>query len=490
MSGYDVAVIGGGAAGLSGALVLARARRAVAVVDSGEPRNAPAAHLHGFLSRDGMPPTELLAAGRAELARYGTDLLPGTVSEVSATSDAGFDVVLVEGRRLRARRILVATGLRDALPDIPGARERWGRDLLHCPYCHGYEVRDEPLGVLGGTPGAVEHALLVRQWSADVVYFSGAGTPARSDRERLVARGITVVDGGVRRLVVENDHLTGVELVDGSVVRRTAVFVRPGFVPNSDLLVRLGGAVTPEGWVHSDPTGRTSVAGVWVAGNAVDPRAQVITAAGQGSAAAIALNADLVEEDARRALPPHGRADPLFETPRLRARRFTRDDLEAFVAYRRHPDVERFQSWSDYTVEQGRSLIASLDGKQPGVPGEWFQIALEERSTGVLVGDVALRVDADEPHQAEIGFTLAPTQQGKGYATEAVRALLDHIFGTLGLHRVIAVTDAHNAPAATLLQRVGMRREAHFVEAVFFKGSWGSELVFAMLGREWRAPRH
>jgi RimJ/RimL family protein N-acetyltransferase len=177
----------------------------------------------------------------------------------------------------------------------------------------------------------------------------------------------------------------------------------------------------------------------------------------------------------------------LFETPRIRARPFTDDDLESFVAYRQHPEVERYQSWSDYTLEQGRSLIASMHGLQPGVPGQWYQIALEERESEGLIGDLALKVDADEPREAEIGFTLDPTQQGKGYATEAVRALLDYAFETHRLHRVIAVTDALNAPAASLLARIGMRREAHFVENVFFKGAWGSELLFAMLQREWAA---
>ena len=203
---------------------------------------------------------------------------------------------------MSARRVLVTTGLRDELPDLPGVRERWGRDLLHCPYCHGHEVRDQRLGVLGGTPDAVQHALVVRQWSGDVVFFTHTSTLTADEREQLVARAIGVVDGPVGRLVVEDDRLQGVELEDGRVVRRDAVFVRPAFTPNSDLLTGLGCETHENGWVVADPTGRTSVTGVWVAGNAVNPRAQVITAAGEGSAAAIAINADLVEEDVRVAV--------------------------------------------------------------------------------------------------------------------------------------------------------------------------------------------
>jgi thioredoxin reductase len=301
MRDYDVVVVGGGAAGLSAALVLARARRTVAAVDADRPRNAPAAHMHGFLSRDGMSPRDLLAAGRAEVAGYGGTLIDDTVVDVAP----GFHVRLAGGSSLHARRILVATGLRDELPDIPGVRERWGRDLLHCPYCHGYEVRDQPLGVLGGSPEAVQHALLVRQWSPDDILFPHTDAVGPAQREPLTARGIRIVEGAVARLVVANDQLQGVELGDGTVIPRTAVFVRPRFVPNADLLTGLGCELDEHGWVVHDPTGRTTVAGVWVAGNAADPRAQVITAAGQGSAAAIALNADLVDEDVKHALADH-----------------------------------------------------------------------------------------------------------------------------------------------------------------------------------------
>ena len=301
MNEYDVAVIGGGAAGLSAALVLTRARRRVLVVDAGAPRNAPAAHMRGFLSRDGLPPSELLATGRTEVAAYGGRLVDGFVSGVHAV-DSGFELTLADDRTYRARRVLVATGLRDELPDVPGVRERWGRDLLHCPYCHGYEVRDRPLGVLGGTPDSVAHALLVRQWSDDVVYFDHGSAVTETERLQLATRSISLVEGAVRRLVVQGDRVTGVELDDGRVVPREAVFVRPRFVPHDSLLVALGCDTDEHGWVVTEGTGRTSVPGVWAAGNANNPRAQVITAAGEGSAAAIAINADLVDEDVRNAV--------------------------------------------------------------------------------------------------------------------------------------------------------------------------------------------
>jgi thioredoxin reductase len=297
-STYDVVVVGGGAAGLSAALVLGRARRRVVVVDAGAPRNAPAAHMQGFLSRDGMSPADLLAAGRAEVSRYGSEL----VEDQAVAIEAGFVVRLAGGRVLSARRILIATGVRDELPDIPGVRERWGRDLLHCPYCHGWEVRDQPLGVLGTVPGSVVHALLVRQWSDDVTFFVHGYELTTTDEEQLNARGVRIIDGEIVRLVVEGDRLTGVELSDGQVIDRTAVFVRPEIVPHADgLLAGLGCEVDRDGFATVDDTGRTSTSGVWAAGNVADPRAQVITAAGAGSAAAIAINADLVREDVENA---------------------------------------------------------------------------------------------------------------------------------------------------------------------------------------------
>ncbi|WP_433144902.1 NAD(P)/FAD-dependent oxidoreductase [Actinomadura nitritigenes] len=289
---YDVVVVGAGAAGLNAALVLGRARRRVAVIDAGEPRNAPAAHMHGFLSRDGLPPATLLELGRAEIARYGAGLIRGRVEHI----DPGFRVRLDGGPVLAARRILVATGLRDELPDIPGVRERWGKDVLHCPYCHGFEVRDRPLAVLGTGPGAVHQALLLRGWSDDVAFFAHTLGLAAEDRERLEARGLRIVEGRIEHLVADGDGLRGVALADGRVIPRAAAFLFPRMVPNDALLTRLG-CEKDGGWVVTDRTGRTSVAGVWAAGNVVDPRAQVVTAAGMGSAAAFAINNDLLDED-------------------------------------------------------------------------------------------------------------------------------------------------------------------------------------------------
>lgn len=302
MTEFDVVIVGGGAAGLSAALVLSRARRKVLVVDSGAPRNAPAPHMHGFLSRDGMPPAGLLEVGRDEVKGYGGEIRAGDVTELVLSGGSGFWVLLSDGQRVSARRLLIATGLRDELPDIPGLAARWARDVLHCPYCHGFEVRDRQLGVLGGSAESVRYVQTVRQWTTDVVFFTPPGSLTPLQRSELVARAIGIVEGTVKQVLVENDQLSGVEMDDGRIIRRQALFVPPRFVPHNDLLARIGCEMDDSGWVVRDGTGLTTIPGVWVAGNVANPRAQVITAAGEGSASAIAINADLIEEDIRNAV--------------------------------------------------------------------------------------------------------------------------------------------------------------------------------------------
>ncbi len=310
---YDVVVVGGGAAGLSGALMLGRSRRSVLVVDAGEPRNAPAAGVHGFLTRDGTSPAALLAAGRADVGRYGVELLDGRVASAIALDDGTFTVRLDDGREVSSRRLLVATGLVDELPDVPGIRERWGRDVLHCPYCHGWEVRDQAIGVLASGPFAVHQALLFAQWTADLTLF--LHTTARSgdeEVEQLAARGITVVEGEVSALEVVEDRLAGVRLDHGEVIACEALTVTPRFVARSAVLASLGLAAVPhplgiEVGEHfqADAMGLTAVPGVWVAGNVADLTAVVVGVADAGVRAGAAINADLIAEDSRRAVVAH-----------------------------------------------------------------------------------------------------------------------------------------------------------------------------------------
>lgn len=297
---HDVIIIGGGAAGLSAALVLSRARWRTLVIDAGEPRNAPATEMHGFVSRDGMPPADLLATGRTEVLGYGGAIESARVSSVLRGADGRFAVTLEGGDILTARALLVTTGLTDELPLIPGLRDRWGGSVHHCPYCHGYEVRDQSIVVIGGANPAVSvrQVGLLRHYSDRVQFVSGGIPLASIDRDRLEAIGVPVIDGQVSHLVGPPGTLTGVGLADGTVLECESVFVAPRPRPNDDVLRELGCAIDPEtALVATSTTGETSIPGVWAAGNVVTPTAQVITAAGAGSASAIAISGWLLAHD-------------------------------------------------------------------------------------------------------------------------------------------------------------------------------------------------
>jgi thioredoxin reductase len=305
---YDVVVVGGGVAGLSAALGLVRALRSVLVVDAGHPRNEPAARAHGYLTRDGASPAELVSAGRLEVRGYGGEIVEGTVTSVERLSEGGFRVETSGGARWVGRRLLVATGLVDELPDIPGLRERWGRDVVHCAYCFGWELRNARLGVLATGPLAAAGALMWRQWSSDLTLFlHTAPYPTDEQMEQLAARGIEVVEGEVAAVEVTGDRLTGVRLQSGRVFDRSALVVGPRFDARHALLDGLGITVAehPLGigcQVQADATGLTAVAGVWVAGNVADVTAGVVQSAASGVTAAAAINGDLTAEDTERAV--------------------------------------------------------------------------------------------------------------------------------------------------------------------------------------------
>ena len=302
---YDVLVVGGGAAGLNGALMLTRSRRSVAVIDAGRPRNAPADGVHGLLGRDGMPPGELLARGRAEVRGYGGHVVFGEVNDVAEIrAGDGFRVTLVDGRVTRARRLLVAIGLVDELPDVAGLAESWGHDVIHCPYCHGWEARDKAIGVLGAGPMSLHQAHMFRQLSEDIVLFTHTMPPLTDEQhEQLAARDIRVVEG----LVNEWKPNEGARLVDGSLIPRDVLAVGARVTLRAEFLADLGLTPVehPMGFgVHIpvDATGRSDVPGVWLAGNVTDPSAQVGSAAAAGAWAGAQINADLIAEDVRLAV--------------------------------------------------------------------------------------------------------------------------------------------------------------------------------------------
>ncbi len=317
-SEFDVVVVGGGPAGISAGVTLSRARRSVLVADDGTPRNAPAEGVHNYLGREGTPPGELLVAGRAELSSYGGMLHPSRVV-AARRAEGGFELGLADGQEVVARRVIVATGLADELPEVTGLAERWGRDVLHCPYCHGYEVRDRRIGVLASGPTWPHQVQLLRQWSQDVVLLAHTGAaPTEQQCAELTARSIKVVTGEVVAVESSHDRLSGVRLADGSTVALDALAVAPRFIARGEVPAMLGLDVVEQTMddtvigtaVPADVHGRTTVPGLWVAGNVADLRAVVISAAAAGTAVATAVNADLVEEDVHAAVTAHraGRA--------------------------------------------------------------------------------------------------------------------------------------------------------------------------------------
>lgn len=333
---YDVIVVGGGAAGLSGAKILARSRRSVLLVDAGAPRNGPAAGVHNYLYAEGASPAWLRETGHAEARRYGVEVVEGTARRATtnpepASGGPGFVLSLrsADGldRQVSARRLLLATGLVDGLPPVPGMAERWGKDVLHCPFCHGWEVRDQPVGVVGTTTMGPVQARLFRQLTPDLIYFQHIAPDLTPDqRDELAALGVEHVTGKVAAVETDSKGLSGVRMADGRFVPRRAVVVATTLRARQDLLGDLGLAVTeqtmggsPGTFLQTGGGGATAVPGVWAAGNLSAPMVQVVDAAAGGAGAGAAIHMDLLAEDTARAVAAYRRR----AAPAARAREVT-----------------------------------------------------------------------------------------------------------------------------------------------------------------------
>lgn len=301
---WDVVVVGGGAAGLSAALMLGRARRRVLVVDAGEPRNRYASHVHGVLGHDDTAPADLVARGRAEVAAYDVEVRAGRVDRVEPAGSEAGDGLLVRlgaGELVRARALVAATGITDVLPEVPGLAERWGASVLHCPYCHGWEVRGRRLGVLLTSPASLHQAQLLRQWSDDVTVLSAAVEPLEEETaRRLRSRGVRLVSEPVVEVLGDGPTLSGVRTAAGEVIGLDALFTAGRPVPHDAFLdgLDLAREDGPFGSVLAvDATGRTSHDRVWAVGNVVQPMATVPVVSGAGAMTGAFVNAVLVEEE-------------------------------------------------------------------------------------------------------------------------------------------------------------------------------------------------
>jgi thioredoxin reductase len=307
---WDCIIVGAGPAGLNAALVLGRARRNVVVVDNGAPRNYATHQMHGVLGHDGLDPADLRARGRAELAPYGVDVVTAAVEDAEVL-DAGLRLAWAGGAAV-SRTVILATGMLDVVPDISGFADVWGTSAHTCPYCDGFEHRDERLAVLAAGARGEHLALLLRQWSDDVVLLTnGPHNLAREQLARVRARGVPVIETPVARLDSENGRLRRVHLQDRQALDRDALFFYVGWQLRTELARALGCDLGDDGSIAVDANQATTVDRVYAAGNSTDPRALVPTAAGSGVAAAVAINARLSVEDADRAVaasPPPVRA--------------------------------------------------------------------------------------------------------------------------------------------------------------------------------------
>lgn len=301
---HDCLIVGGGAAGLSAALVLGRARRSVLVVDAGDQSNRPAHGIGGLLGHDGRPPAELYELGRRELARYpSVTVVDGTVDSVKPAGDGaiGFAGVLGDGTEVAARTVLLAAGMDYRIPEKDGLAPRWGRSVFHCPFCHGWEVRDRPLAVLDPTPHGATRAQLLRSWSDDVTLLTdGSGELTDADRALLTERGIAVDDRPVAGVEGggDPDDLQSVRFADGTTRPCGGLLVASTLAQRSSLAIDLGIEVAPPNpmaldGIVVDPMGHTSVPGVFAAGDVRGQMPSVANSIAAGAAAAAGVVHDL-----------------------------------------------------------------------------------------------------------------------------------------------------------------------------------------------------
>ena len=295
MKNYDVVIVGGGSAGLSAALLLGRSRRRVLVSDTGKTRNAVAQESHGFFTRDGTSPAELVRIGREQLRPYETVELYSAGVKAAKAQSKGFEIKLDDETRIACRKLLLASGVVDEMPEIEGFKELWGKSIFNCPYCHGWEVRDQPLALYGG----IELAELLKGWSDDLVLCTDGATLSEDESRLLSKNNIAIREERIVRVEEKNGQLENIVFANGETLARKAIFIRPKQQQHSALAKQLGCEFSDSGTVKVDDFGQTSVPGVYAGGDMINPMQHISFAVSRGALAAVGMDRALRQEDFR-----------------------------------------------------------------------------------------------------------------------------------------------------------------------------------------------
>lgn len=295
---YDVIIVGGSYSGLAAGMALGRALRKVLIIDSGNPCNKQTPYSHNFLTNDGKPPKEIALLAKQQVLQYDTvEFLDALATTGSKTQD-GFEIRVETGQTFTARKLVFATGIKDIFPDIPGFTESWGKTVIHCPYCHGYEVRGEKTGILANGDTAFELATLISNWTNDLaIYTNGLSSLTEQQADKLKKHKINIVETGIDRLEHKSGYIQHIVFQNGKKASLKALYARPAFTQHSIIPQSLGCELTPEGYIKVGAAQRTTIDGLYACGDNTSRMRTVANAVSMGTTTGLMLNKELIEEN-------------------------------------------------------------------------------------------------------------------------------------------------------------------------------------------------
>jgi thioredoxin reductase len=295
---YDVIIVGGSYAGLSAGMTLGRALRRVLIIDGGQPCNRQTPHSHNFITQDGQPPERITVLAKAQVAAYDTVEFYEGLATTGVPTEKGFEIGTASGDVFLAKKLVFATGLKDIMPDLPGFAACWGMSMIHCPYCHGYEVRDETTGAWGNGDMGFELAKLVANWTKDLILFThGKSTLTAEQAEKLAAHNIAIDERVIGRIEQDNGYIRHIVFTDGSTQAIKAMYARPQFVQHCDIPAAVGCALTQQGHIQVDAMQRTTIPGIYACGDNSQMARSVAMSVAAGSMAGASLNKELIDEE-------------------------------------------------------------------------------------------------------------------------------------------------------------------------------------------------